>query len=844
MKKFLPIGFLLVCIQVLGQPAFNFSASTSAYADISGGTTVTLTRADVSIPTTDDGFANNIPIGFSFNFNGVTYTTCNVNTNGFIAFGNAMANNYAAYGANNLTNGPINRTDIRPIIAPFWADLDAVSATNMRYVTTGSVGSRIFTFEWKNAKFIWTALAANISIQVKLYEGTNNISFHYRQEMGDVPTGGVAVASIGLTNSSVGSGSFLSLNNSGTNPTISSTVETKNIPDRPATNQMYLFQPLTPCAGTPSAGTANATVTNACANQYFTLSLTGSTQGTGITYQWERSINAGTNWTNIPNANGVSLNTISQTVATQYRCKITCSNGGATATSNSVSVGITAVGCPIANNEPEGAVLLLHEDYSSSCAGVTPFNAASATSSPYDPYSFAASVDDDIWYRFVATNDKLTLRLSNITTASGTYTNQRIEYILYSGTAADNLVAVYVPPSGIKLTSGSGETTVYGLTIGTSYFVRIFSEGNSWRAAGSFCVSRPNVTEGAAGSCFSGIKPAIGSAFSNTNVWVPVMDSTALVAEINANGNTLGQITHSVYVHAGAVRRHVATNRYYLDRNITISNETKQSSAISVRLYFRKAELDALIAQPGSGVTSVADLKITRRDVACSNTYTAGGNFINPTATANYGLTGGYVQFNTIDSSGTYFLHGGVNILPNNNLSLVGERKGNAIQLNWKVTQQTDIALFSLEKSINGRDFSSINSINKNDALIEYNSTDTKPFNTTTYYRIRQQNIDGSYSYSNVVSVKGLKTVGVQIAEVYPNPILSKLNVLITADGAKTAQMVITDLAGKTVTTSSINLQDGENNISLNVHNLTAGNYIIQVVDKNQKSNLVKIVKL
>lgn len=843
MKKNLLIVCTLIYLNVYSQPAFTFSASTQAYTDISGGTAVILTRAHSTIPIADDGFANGIPLGFSFSYNGTPYTTCNVNTNGFIAFGADMTNNYDAYGANNLTNGSINRTSIRPIVAPFWGDLDAVSANNMRYATTGTAPNRVFTFEWKNAKFIWTAFDPNISFQVKLYEGSNNISFHYRQEMGAVPTGGAALASVGLTTSAIGSGSFLSLSDVSASPTLSSTIETNTIGVRPATDQMYLFTAQTPCTGTPTAGTASSSVANVCANQYFTLSVSGSTVGTGISYQWEKSTNGGMSWSNLANASSAAVNTAFQVIATQYRCKITCANGGAIAYSNVISIGMTTVSCPIANNEPEGAILLTHGDYNLFCTGVPIFNASTATNSPYDAFTYTMSVDDDIWYYFVATADKLTLRLNNIITASGTYTNERMEFLLYSGTAG-NLTAVYVPPAGIKLDGGSsGETTVFGLTVGTTYYVRLFSQGNTWRAAGNFCISTPNISAGSPGTCFIGRKPAIGPAFGNTSVWVPVMDSTALIAEINANGNTIGEITPTYYVHNGAVRKYSPTNRYYLDRNISLRYETKPSSAISIRLYFRKAELDALIAQGGSGVSSVADLKITKRDVDCSNAYVAGGTYINPTASANYGNLGGYVQFNTTDSAGTYFLHGGVNILPNNNINLQGERKLNSVQLTWKVAQLTDIANFVIEKSADGRNFGTITRLGKSEVFTDYTITDSKPFNTTTYYRVKQQNSDGSFSYSNIVAIKGVKPFGLQIATVYPNPVMASVNILVATDAAKTVQVVVTDLAGKTVNTSKITLQEGENNVTIPVTNLSTGNYMLYIVDKNCKSNLVKMVK-
>jgi len=95
----------------------------------------------------------------------------------------------------------------------------------------------------------------------------------------------------------------------------------------------------TPCAGAVTAGTATSTVVNACASTPFTLSLTGTTIGGGITYQWQSSPQGANNFTNISGATTKSYTIASQTVATDYRCIVTCSNGGSTNTSNVLNIG-------------------------------------------------------------------------------------------------------------------------------------------------------------------------------------------------------------------------------------------------------------------------------------------------------------------------------------------------------------------------------------------------------------------------------------------------------------------------------------------------------------------------
>ncbi|MBS4042788.1 MAG: hypothetical protein KGZ59_03130, partial [Chitinophagaceae bacterium] len=77
------------------------------------------------------------------------------------------------------------------------------------------------------------------------------------------------------------------------------------------------------CTAPPTAGIANASVTTACSGVPFTLSLSGSSIGTGLTYQWDSSAN-GTTWFPMP---GDTTSTVSQAQisSSYYRCRVTCS---------------------------------------------------------------------------------------------------------------------------------------------------------------------------------------------------------------------------------------------------------------------------------------------------------------------------------------------------------------------------------------------------------------------------------------------------------------------------------------------------------------------------------------
>lgn len=99
------------------------------------------------------------------------------------------------------------------------------------------------------------------------------------------------------------------------------------------------------CSGTPAAGTAAISSATGCAATSFTLSATGTTSGSGITYQWQSSPTGSGSWTNIASATSTSLATTAL-VTTYYRLVTTCSNSGLTNTSNVVSYTVSCYSMP------------------------------------------------------------------------------------------------------------------------------------------------------------------------------------------------------------------------------------------------------------------------------------------------------------------------------------------------------------------------------------------------------------------------------------------------------------------------------------------------------------------
>jgi hypothetical protein len=200
---------------------YGFSSSIGTFTPLTGGT--------VSAINFDDTISGAVPIGFNFTYAGNTYTNVYASSNGFLSF-NASATNTAS----NTMSVPA--AGIIPLIAPLWDDLDGATAGAASYLTTGTAGSRVFTFEWLNWEWHYLANAATISFQVKLYEADGKIEFVYRPDAAALTS---PSASAGLVGTTVGN--YLSLSNLSSTATASTTVPSDAISLKPVNGQVFTF---------------------------------------------------------------------------------------------------------------------------------------------------------------------------------------------------------------------------------------------------------------------------------------------------------------------------------------------------------------------------------------------------------------------------------------------------------------------------------------------------------------------------------------------------------------------------------------------------------------------------
>lgn len=185
-------------------------------------------------------------------------------------------------------------------------------------------------------------------------------------------------------------------------------------------------------------------------------------------------------------------------------------------------------------------------------------------------------------------------------------------------------------------------------------------------------------------------------------------------------------------------------------------------------------------------------------------------------------------------------------VLPVTLVSFTGSLIDDKVYLQWETASELNNDYFLVEKSINGRDWSSIGTVKGNGTTSQphqYSLWDTNPYVGTNYYRLKQVDFDGSFNYSNIIQVD-LNTSGLQnFVQIYPNPTDGIVNANIQSKISQKVKIRIMDISGKLLIERYTSVSKGGNTLKLNLSDYPASSYIISFTDEDGKEHNVKVVK-
>ncbi len=161
------------------------------------------------------------------------------------------------------------------------------------------------------------------------------------------------------------------------------------------------------------------------------------------------------------------------------------------------------------------------------------------------------------------------------------------------------------------------------------------------------------------------------------------------------------------------------------------------------------------------------------------------------------------------------------NVLPVTLTGFTAVPARGAVELNWTVTDEVSFRQYEVERSSDGRRFSTIGTVAAA-SLSAYAFTDERiPANGTLYYRLKMVDADGRSRYSKTVAIKLQAPKG--SLQCYPNPAQHELNILSTTLNTGQVKVTVTDLAGRVLISRMAPVFQGR--LSLDVRSLPAGRY-------------------
>lgn len=192
--------------------------------------------------------------------------------------------------------------------------------------------------------------------------------------------------------------------------------------------------------------------------------------------------------------------------------------------------------------------------------------------------------------------------------------------------------------------------------------------------------------------------------------------------------------------------------------------------------------------------------------------------------------------------NGLYMLTFPAAVLPIELLAFNAQKQDKQVKLTWNAANPDNFSHFVVEKSTDGKKFSELKTVEVN-SNHDYQTLDENPSVGINYYRLAMVDKDKTVNYSKVVSVVFESN---QQVVTFPNPAKGNevtLDIDIERDMNIEIQWI--DAAGRVSLQQQQAAQAGKNKLSLDIRELPAGMYWLQIRNANkQLINVSRFVKM
>jgi hypothetical protein len=283
-----------------------------------------------------------------------------------------------------------------------------------------------------------------------------------------------------------------------------------------------------------------------------------------------------------------------------------------------------------------------------------------------------------------------------------------------------------------------------------------------------------------------------------------------------------------------------------------IPTNNNPSGSYQITLYYTPAEVAGWQTATGQTIANVQLVKVTGQisDVTPSNPSAAGAIVMGAPTIGSMGVNTALTYNFSTGFSGFGAGIPGSAILPLGLLDFSGRLKQNEIALAWTTSFESNTSRFGIERSYDGVHFTNIGyqpAAGNSNKPLDYAFTDPSMPRINNYYRLRQMDLDGKFTYSKTILIDGSS---LRNYTVLPSPFTTSLDIIVASAASNpttpsspnvTAQTQIRllDISGKQLLLKNAAPNAGRIHLDVSNLNLTPGIYLLEI----NNSSVFKVIK-
>ena len=172
-------------------------------------------------------------------------------------------------------------------------------------------------------------------------------------------------------------------------------------------------------------------------------------------------------------------------------------------------------------------------------------------------------------------------------------------------------------------------------------------------------------------------------------------------------------------------------------------------------------------------------------------------------------------------------------ILPVTFLSFKGNQQANSNVLQWKVSEESNMSHYLLERSLDGNNFYSVATIKAKNVSHESTYTHSDANISSSFYRVRSVDKDGTYQFTHILFMKRESADKMQVIG---NPFYNEIAIQLHLSRAGKVQINLYDSKGALIAKEAITASSGLTNRRIKgLSRLPAGIYQVEAIANNQR---------